>query len=82
MRKIITFSRKALEEDILREARALGRPDGSAKQIANKATKEVENWLDGRKKLTQKDLDLATAQKIAKYDADLSYIFENRDIII
>ena len=80
--EIVSFSRVALEREIIEAAKSLQRPEKSSEQIAKRVSREVEKWLDERKKITKKDINLETAKKLEKYDKDLSYIFKNRDIII
>ena len=40
------------------------------------------NALKGKKIITEKDLELALARELAKYNPDLAYVNKNRDTII
>ena len=80
--KAVEFSGAQLKADILKEARALRRPPGAAEQVAERTVKYVEKWLEGRKVVTQDDLDRVTAKKLRELDKDLAYIYRNRDKIV
>ena len=77
-----TFSRLKLKDDILREARVAKIPAGFAEEIAEKASRSVEKWLDNRPIVTKRSFDMAVVRELKKYNADLAYIFENHGKMI
>ena len=78
----VTFSRRVLKRDILREAQVVKIAPGSAAAIADIVVEKVAKWADGRGEITEKDLDRVVAEKIRPYSADLAYVFKERDKII
>lgn len=78
----VTFSRRVLKRDILREAKILKIAAGSAEAIADITVEKVAKWADGRGKITEEDLDRIVAKKIEPYNADLAYVFKERGKII
>ena len=80
--KLIKFSRKKLQEEIMREARVLNMHSGSAEMITEKVTEAVEKWAKKRSTITREDLTRVTGKELEKYDKDLAYVYKNRDKII
>lgn len=76
------FSRKKLVDEIMFEAKVLGRHMGSAIIIAEEVADEVENWANKRAFITEEDITRVASKKLEKYDKDLAYIYKNRDTII
>jgi hypothetical protein len=76
------FSRDDLAKEILREAKILGLHAGSVKLIAERVADEVAAWARGRAEITEEDLSRITAQKLSKYNRDLSYVYKTRDKVI
>lgn len=76
------FDTRELEKDILREAKVLHIPIGTAEAIAQKTAKQVEKWIKKRPAVTVSDINQRTAIEIAKYNTDLAYVYQNRDKII
>ena len=80
--KSYTFSRTALIADILKNAKSLGIPSGSAKIFAEKNADQVETWLKKHPKITEADLYRVVAKHLSVYSKDLSFFYKNRDKII
>ena len=76
------FNVKDLEADIMREAKILKVPEGSAKAIAENVVERVEKWIKSRPAVTLSDIDRRVAKEIAKYNTDLAYVYQNRGKII
>lgn len=78
----VKFSRKKLIDDIMLEARVLGRHLGAAKIIAEKVADEVEQWAAKKEYVTEDDIRRIAGMKLKKYDADLAFIYKNYGKII
>lgn len=78
----VPFDPDALKADILREAKVIGIPSGTAEMIAKKVVKQVTDWAMKKSILTQDDLGRKVCNELAKYHADLVYVYQNRDKII
>ena len=76
------FSRADLIKDIKKNARSLHIPSGSAQVFAEKTADYVENWLKNRAKVTRSDIDRVVAQKLATFNSDLSFFYQNHGKII
>ncbi|MCR5832693.1 MAG: hypothetical protein K6G36_01975 [Candidatus Saccharibacteria bacterium] len=77
-----TFNEKALKKDLLINAKALGIPSGAARTFADKIVKNVSKTLKNKKIITESDLNRAVLKELNVYNADLAYVYENRDKII
>ena len=78
----VRFSKKRLREDILGEAKVLGRHMGAAEIVADKVVKEVAKWAEDKTVITEDDITRVASKKLEKYDTDLAYIYKNRGKII
>jgi len=78
----VTFSEKELKEELLRQAKALRMPAGTAEVVASKVTEQVGKWIAKRAVVTTDDVDRRVALEIEKYSADLAYVYQNRGKII
>lgn len=78
----VPFDPGKLKEDILREAQIVSVPSGMAEMIAERTVREVEDWAMRRKFMTQSDLERKVSSELAKYHADLAYVYQNRGKII
>ncbi len=76
------FDEQELKNDIIREAKALGVPVGTAEVIAEKVAKLVAKWVNQRVTVTVDDINRRVALEIAKYQTDLAYVYQNRGKII
>ncbi|MBR5027008.1 hypothetical protein IKX64_00195 [Candidatus Saccharibacteria bacterium] len=77
-----TFNEKALKRDLLINAKALGIPSGAARTFVDKIVKNVSKTLKNKKIITESDLNRAVLKELNIYNADLAYVYENRDKII
>ncbi|MBQ6147423.1 hypothetical protein IJH66_02625 [Candidatus Saccharibacteria bacterium] len=76
------FKSEDLAEELRRESRSLGLPAGSAEDVIKKVTEGVCLWLEERNIITKSDLERVVSRELDKYNADLAYIYRNRDKII
>ena len=76
------FSRTALINDIMKNARSANIPPGSAEVFANKTADHVEAWIKNRSTVTQDDLDRIIAKKLSTYNRDLAFFYKNNGKII
>ena len=76
------FNEKNLRDDILKNAVAIGIPEGTAKAIAEKVATKTADWATTRAVITADDLSRRVAQEAEKYSADLAYVYQNRGKII
>ena len=81
-KKKVKFSRKKLTDDIMFEAKVLGRHPGAAKIVTEKVADEVEKWAKEREFITEDDIRRTASAKLKKYDEDLAYIYKNYGKII
>ena len=80
--KTIDFSPVVLRADILRESRALNISTGFAEQISESVAKKIESYLSAHPIVTDLELSSLIEKEIGKFNADLAYIYHNRDKII
>ena len=77
-----TFSPAQIKKDIKHNAIALGIPIGAAEIFATKAVSAAHKSLKSKSVITDHDLHLALSKELAKYNADLAYVYQNHDTII
>ena len=77
-----SFDIKELESILKTHARALDIPAGSAEIFIKKSLDAAAKTLKKRQILTEDDITRAVAKELAKYHADLAYVYENYDKII
>ena len=73
---------KSIIKELEIDARAVGIPPGAAEIFINKSIASAKKSLKSRKIITEKDLKLSISKELKKYNADLAYVYENRDKII
>ena len=76
------IDQKTLTKDLQIDARGLGIPSGAANIFIEKSLKAAKKSLQSKKIITKKDLKVAMAKELKKYNADFAYVYENRDKII
>ena len=76
------FDHKTITKNLKIDAKAIGIPSGSAEIFIEKSLNDAEKSLKNKKIITKKDLDLAIAKELKKYNPDLAYVFKNHDKII
>ncbi len=76
------FDAEALRDEIVRSAKAIGLPSGSATMIADKVAEKTALWVCKRSAVTADDLSRQVAKEVKKYSADLAYVYQNRGKII
>ena len=73
---------KTVIKNLKIDARGLGIPSGAAEVFIDKSIQTAEKSLKSKKIITEKDLRVAIAKELKKYNADFAYVYENRDKII
>lgn len=77
-----TFNEKKLIKTLKIDARAIGIPSGAAESFIEKTLIAVKKELKNKTIITNKDLERIVARELKKYNADLAYVYKNRDKII
>ncbi len=76
------FKPAELQQDLYNSAKAIGIPEGSAKEIARRVTRNVVEWVEQRSIITSDDLNRKIAKEAQKYNDDLAYVYQIRGTII
>lgn len=77
-----TLDEKTLTKNLKIDAKAVGIPSGAAEIFIAKSLQAATKTLQTKKIITNKDLERAITKELKKYNADLAYVYENRDKII
>lgn len=77
-----TFDEEKLKVEILAEAKKLHIAESTAEMMAGKVVANVSKWAKKRAVVTLDDINRRVATEMAKYSADLSYVYQNRGKII
>lgn len=77
-----TIDHQALAKELKIDASGVGIPSGSAEVFIKKSLASAEKSLKSKKIITEKDLTIAIAKELKKYNSDFAYVYENRDKII
>ncbi len=77
-----TFDEQELQKELMHEAKVLGIAVGVAEIISVEIAKKVARRVAKRAAITVDDLNRFVAEAAEKYNADLAYIYKNRDKII
>ncbi len=64
------------------DAKGVGIASGAAEMFIENVMKELKKFLKSREIITEKDLNRFLVRELKKYNADLAYVYENRDKII
>ena len=76
------FDEKRIIRELKIDAKSVGIPIGAAEIFITHAVKSAKDNLKTRQIITNKDLERAIARELRKYNADLAYVYANRDKII
>ena len=76
------LNEKTLIKELEIDAKAVGIPSGAAEIFIEKSISAAKKSLKSKKIITKKDLILAISKELKKYNADLAYVYKNRDKII
>lgn len=71
-----------LKKEILREAKVVKLPMGTAEVVAEKIAEQTLAWAKKRPAVTTEDLNRQIAKNAKKYSEDLAYVYQNRGKII
>lgn len=80
--ELMPFTPEAIRQELRQEAQALGLPENITDLVIERVIAKVAQWLDGRPAVTEADLNRELALELQKYNADLAYVYQNRDKII
>lgn len=78
----VDFDESLLKKQLKVDAKAVGIPIGAADIFITKTIEDAKKTLKSKKIITQNDLERAVLRELKKYNADLAYVFNNRDKII
>ncbi|MBR3253294.1 hypothetical protein IKF85_01070 [Candidatus Saccharibacteria bacterium] len=76
------FDAKKIEKELRIDAKAVSIPSGAAEVFIEKTLESVKKQLKNKTIITNKDLERIITKELKKYNADLAYIYQNRDKII
>ena len=76
------FNEKTLLKELKIDAKALDIPIGAAEVFIEKTISAVKKQLKPNSIITNKDLERMVTKELKKYNADLAYVYKNRDKII
>lgn len=76
------FNEKDLIRELKIDARAVGIPAGAADAFVAETVKNAKKSLKSNSIITKKDLIRTVSKELKKYNADLAYVYKNRDKII
>lgn len=76
------FNEKELQEELLRNAKAVGIAVSAAEVITVKVAQKVAERISKRAVATIDDLNRFIAEEAEKYNKDLAYVYKNRGKII
>lgn len=76
------FDEAEITKELKIDAKALGIPEGAAEQFIERTIKGAHKTLKRKSLITETDLNRALVKELKKYNADLAYVYENRDKII
>ncbi len=77
-----TLDTKTIIRELKIDAKAIGIPAGAAKIFIEKSVNDAAKTLSTKKLITNKDLTRAISKELKKYNADLAYVYKNRDTIL
>ena len=77
-----TFDEEKLKTEILAEAKKLHIAESTAEMMTDKVVANVSKWAKKRAVVTLDDINRRVATEMAKYNADLAYVYQNRGKII
>jgi len=80
--KSTKFNAKSLQKSLKIDARAIGIPVGAAEVFITRTIDSVQKQLKSKGLITDKDLERLITKELKKYNADLAYVYKNRDKII
>ena len=76
------YNETTITKDLRIDACAVGVPEGAAETFIAHTMKAVKKSLKNRSIITENDLHRTILKELKKYNADLAYVYENRDKII
>ncbi len=76
------FDVEQIKKDLIIDAIGLRIPIGSAEIFIDRTLKDAKKTLKSKVIITEADLKRAILKELKKYNADLAYVYENRDKII
>lgn len=80
--KTEVFDLEVLENQLMRDAKAVGLSKDSVSLITKRVSREIAKWVKDKEIITKDDLYRKIAKETRQYSQDLAYVYENRDKII
>lgn len=80
--KPVTFSTRALQDELMHNAKVVGLSAGAAEVVVEKVVQKVAERVEKRAAITADDLNRFVAEEAEKYNKDLAYVYKNRGKII
>lgn len=77
-----TLNPKTLTKELKIDAKAIGIPPGAAEVFIKRTVADAIAALEKKPIVTDQDLKKAVVKELKKYNADLAYVYGNRDKII
>lgn len=76
------YSRKGIEQSIMRNAKSLRMPEGWTKTIAKRVGKATDDWIEDKEIVTEEDLRVFICKQLEEISPDLAFAYHNHDKII
>ena len=76
------FDPKQLKKTLKIDAIGVGIPSGAADDFIKATITSVEKTLNSKTQITNNDLERVVGKELQKYNADLAYVYKNRDKIV
>ena len=76
------YSRKGIEQSIIRNAKGLRLPEGWAKTIAKRVADATDKWIEDKEIVTEEDLRVFICKQLKEVSPDLAFTYHNHDKII
>lgn len=76
------YDQAKLAKELKIDAKGLGIPSGAAEIFIQKALHSTTKKLSTKSFITNGDLKRTLTKELRKYNADLAYVYKNRDTII
>ena len=76
------FSENTLKRELMIDAKGVGIPVGAAEEFIKRTIIDAKKSFKDKEIITEDDLKRAVWRELKKYNADLAYVYKNRDKII
>ena len=76
-----TFDERKLYASVYSALLALRTPTGEAELVAAEVTNRVKQWLEGKREVTSRDIQLRTEMHFKVLNKDAAYLYNSHDTI-